>query len=365
MNFTSTRDIDRKIEQTTNEIELTSFEKQFLSIRDEASKSFERLLRIKPIHRDHPIISSSYDKRRERQQRNRKDPASIVSLTKQFSETLKNISLGQGGAFENDRVRCFLDLGYYPGGFSVWLLSNNPTSQGVGIDSIPLDERVNNDALLENAHRYVIRAGDIIAMVLQAVENGVDPIIPLDAKEGDEALPNQYDLVIGAAFPTLKGRLPWWIRPQLVLSQLLIILVNTAEGGAAILHVNTKPFCWMAEVIAVLWECFGEVKAVAGGVHKKSSSCYLVCSRFCGSNEAIEKYGTNINAMLGHLRTHSQAEGSQDEEDPEISMETLSGRSHDEVLKEERHKVALLLKEQWDEQYQEMYDNLAKTIHSR
>ncbi|KAK7691466.1 hypothetical protein QCA50_004865 [Cerrena zonata] len=335
MSFSSVEVLNQAIKDAEVQIPLTSFETRFLHHQDDASKSLKRLLVIKEIHRNHPAISKGYDERRKLQEDNTNDLAFITDLTKQYSGTLEQISLGQGGALGNDRVHCFLDLGYFPGGFSSWLLENNPGAQGVGIDEKVLSELTSDTPLRTNAHRYTTVASDIITLVLQAVEDGNDPIIPLGAKDGDTAVSNQYDLVIGCAFPgprspKPRGDIPWSTRPKLVLAQLLIILTNTKEGGRAILHINTKPFAWIAEVIGVLWACFADVGATGVSTHKKSTSCYLICSGFRGPNDDTQTYKEQIRSMLYRLKSHPQEDGATD--DPEQMMQTLSGRSLNNVF---------------------------------
>ena len=365
MSFRSIEDLNRAIRNAQIDVKLTSFEQRFLETGDEASKSFARLLKIKPIHRNDPKIKRAYDKAREAQPSNTTKPEFFQTLAKQFSITLEKISLDQGGALQEDRVHRFLDLGYFPGGFSTWLLANNPHAKGVGVNK---ETPTVNQTLAAERDRYTIVTADITTLVLQAAENGRDTIIPLDANDGDDTeAPHQYDLVVGGAFPDIRkakpeGDLLWWLRPQLVLSQLLIILTHTRKGGFAILHINTKPFAWMAEVVGILWATFAKVESTKGTTHLKITTGYLVCSECCGENEDTERYIRQIKTMLGHLEICSREEQAADEYDNELLIETLSGRTFDDIFSAEYQKVIGLFHPLWEKQYSKLYENMKGNI---
>ncbi|CAL1711028.1 unnamed protein product [Somion occarium] len=350
--ITSIAELNVTLRRARVTIPVTSFEQKFLDLPDKSvAEPFRRLLIIKPLSRNDPGVIEFCNKQRERQQTQQ-----TSFYVERYQRTIAAISQDQGGIFEGNRVRRFFDLGYSPGGFSSWLLNRNPSARGVGID-----KNASEGSMLENeAGRYTIRTEDIITLVLQSVENGEDPIIPLAANDGDGSA-NHYDLVIAGAFPVGEGHIEWWIRLQLVLSQLLLVLINTTQGGASIILVNTKPFCWMAEEIGILRHSFEQLTAKKGDTHKKSSSCYLICTGFRASMEDVQKYGAWIKKMLVRLQARSREEGAGRVFDAELTMPTISGRTFDEIFDSEHQKVLELFTEPWNIQYKAlkgMFENI-------
>lgn len=78
-------------------------------------------------------------------------------------------------------------------------------------------------------------------------------------------------------------------RAQLILGQILMVLTNIADGGHAVVVINTKAVRWIIETVALLRRCFETVVAAKGAkLHRQRSSCYLLCTGFCASAEERE-----------------------------------------------------------------------------
>lgn len=249
----------------------------------------------------------------------------LLSFSRAFSDI--NVQL-PNHPFGDDKVKTFLDLGFSPGGFSSWLIDNNPLYRGgLGVTlpdtratyTRPDENRV-WDARALRSRSYEMKFGDINEFVEGCINEGKEPWINL--KDHSDTLGTGlgtrhegYDLVIAGAFPTLEGRIPILRRAQLALSQLYIALTNTRPGGSCVMVCNTKTFSWILEIIGVLRRAFESVTALKGKLlHSTRSSCYLVCQGFrrrigdgdggVGNSEGtdVDEYKQRVRDVLGWIK---------------------------------------------------------------
>lgn len=249
----------------------------------------------------------------------------LLSFSRAFSDINEQLP---NHPFGDDKVKTFLDLGFSPGGFSSWLIENNPLYRGgLGI-TLPdakaayarPDENKVWAAKALKSRNYGMRFGDINEFVEGCINEGKEPWINLKVNSdtlgiGLDTRHEGYDLVIAGAFPTLEGRIPILRRAQLALSQLYIVLTNTRPGGSCVMVCNTKTFSWILEVIGVLRRAFESVTALKGKLlHSTRSSCYLVCQGFrrrigdgdggVGNSEGtdVDDYKQQVQDVLGWIK---------------------------------------------------------------
>lgn len=249
----------------------------------------------------------------------------LLSFSRAFSDINEQLP---NHPFGDDKVKTFLDLGFSPGGFSSWLIDNNPLYRGgLGV-TLPdaratymrPDENRVWDARALRSRNYEMKFGDINQFVEGCIDEGKEPWINLKVHSdtlgiGLGTRHEGYDLVIAGAFPTLEGRIPILRRAQLALSQLLIVLTNTRLGGSCVMVCNTKTFSWILEIIGVLRRAFESVTALKGKLlHSTRSSCYLVCQRYrrgigdgdegVGNSEGtdVDEYKRRVRDVLGWIK---------------------------------------------------------------
>jgi hypothetical protein len=153
-----------------------------------------------------------------------------------------------GGLFSGRRVRAFLDLGCAPGGFSLFLLKNNPGARGVGV-TLPGIPLVSHGRPLADPSRYQVQHRDITITNFDPM-SFTAPAQWLGLERGG------YDMIIAGVFPTGQ-RISAIARARLAFTQLHTILCNLQEAATCVIVVNTKPLLWIAEMFGILgsrWE---------------------------------------------------------------------------------------------------------------
>lgn len=278
----------------------------------------------------------------------------------------------------------FLDLGCSPGGFSSWLIRHNYNARGLGI-TLP-DEDAKFPMIFPDSDpdrtRYQIIHKDLISLALESVSTAQNPLAPVREEQDNKP----YDLVIGGAFPTLEGQIPWWLRVQLVLAQILILFSNIRQGGDFILVINTKPFLWVVEVIGILRRSFHKVEAMKGRrLHAVRTSCYIVCTGFCASDAEVETYQQRLRESLTHLETLLHAARTNDANSPQVLVTmcgrsgialmphgnpeedilSLLGTSMDEVFDTEHQFILALFEPLWRTQYDAIYTDFANELKDK
>lgn len=196
------------------------------------SRVLSRLIYIKYLYGSQPSTEEHFCKARQAYH----EIDSRVHLN-QYSRMFGEINEDAGSPFGPGRVQRFLDLGCSPGGFSEWLLANNPGATGTGVTLSDVEARwVMNirDTLLED-HRYDLRFDDVIRLAMTEVSS-VSPVVdgsPVNLPSlSHSAFGTQsFDLIIAGAFPTLTGGVRIAYRAQLILSQIYFILRHLTVGG--------------------------------------------------------------------------------------------------------------------------------------
>ena len=357
---------------------LTSFEQRFLVV----CPIYSHLLYIKRFFREHPGVDEGFKSRRTKQmQITLSNPQ--PHFREGFEKVFKELNSHSKFAFSRGKIARFLDLGCSPGGFSNQLLKDNPRAQGVGMTlpdeqaKIPLATK--GTCLTQD--RYHVHYENIITYTLRFIAQEQNPVVPLTA-EGPIEL---YDAVIAGAFPTLEGRVRWWLRIQLVLSQILIVFSNVAPGGNAVILVNIKPFRWLAEVFRMLRLSFEEVTATKSkNLHNIRTSCYLVCKRFKASQEQVNEYTGILRRVLVVLeRIAEERRLGQSEARPKVEVEDTTAEaserifpthrsdsdmphlfpdSEEDIFNSEHPFMLSLMEPLWALQYNAIHDELATVL---
>ncbi|KAJ3481488.1 hypothetical protein NLI96_g7632 [Meripilus lineatus] len=354
---------------------LTSFERRFV----EVSRIHGHLLHIKQFYREHPAIEEKFKTRRSKQLSNTSVSASKSFFRIGFEKVFDEIDRHSGQIFRNGRVCRFLDLGCSPGGFSNWLLKHNKEARGVGM-TLP-DEHAKFTLAAEGTHlteeRYRVHYESIISYSMDFISRGENPTVPLVQDELAEA----YDVVIAGAFPTLEGHVPWWLRIQLVLSQILMIFANIDQGGNSVIVINSKPYRWLVEAMRMLRLSFENVTATKGKtLHDIRTSCYLVCRGFRATQQQTQEYTGILRRVMEELQRLGERqrvpEGEEETGCTKMGVSGISfagGRSEkdtpllfpdsdDEVFGSESRFVLDLLQPLWAAQYNAIRDDLQKTL---
>lgn len=369
---TSITELDMMIRRSEASLEslpvrLTPFERRFA----EVSSAHRQLLCMKRIYGSHPTVDAAYATRRSRQLAGACLPPTMYR--EGYESIISDISRGLDNAFDNGRVRCFLDLGFSPGGFSNWLLTNNPNASGVGI-TLP-DTQAGYHFIPEGAlgmpDRFRPLFDNLITLTQNSLSNGTNPIDPLLSDNGRDC--QGFDFILAGAFPTLEGRVPWYHRVQLALSQLYIVFFNLLNDGSAIFVINTKPYKWQVEVLGMLKTCFRSVVTVKGVMHKTRTSCYVVCTGFEKSdrvgNDTITQYQRSLREALITLK--DIAEAGDDVSDCELEgdrlgheavMPSVSGRNDDDIFDTESQFILDLLEPCWKYQFDAIRNDFKATL---
>lgn len=347
-----------------------SLESRFL----EASPVHSRLRHLKQLYGAHPSIEERFNYRKYLHSTNADTLANMRSYHRvlaQMAASLKTPQFAQGG------LKRFLDLGCSPGGFSNWLLENNKDARGIGI-TLP-DEEARWAMVVEGTElegqRYELRFADLISLVNASIAKGENPTTSANTDSGlsleSKLIP--FDLVIAGAFPTLaEGRVSTRYRIQLALSQLLILFCSLRRGGDAIIVTNTKTKGWIVEITALLRRCFSAIAAGKGSyLHAERSSCYLVCTDFCATDDQI---ADSIQILKNALARVGGVEDKQPVLDREGCEEIDEGEKWRELLQfsnwtveelfEAEHRFLLdLFEPVWQKQHDAIYNSFVRMLN--
>lgn len=335
---------------------LSSFEQRFAQI----SVAHRQSLHIKKLYGSHPTVERRFDDTRENHRAGASSPN--PKYRKGYEGVLSEISQGLGNVLGDGRVRCFLDLGFSPGGFSNWLLTNNPQSSGVGI-TLPESEAgyvYQPYEQLTQQSRFTPVFADIVTVTQQSLNNGVNPVDSVLSGNGNGRA--RFDLIIAGAIPTLQGRMRWYQHVQLALSQLYIVLLNLQNNGNAIFVIKTKAFKWQVEMLSILRKCFASVETVKEPMHKTRSSCYVVCKGFKRSNGSESNVAQYVQTLCTVLWTLGEIAAARAEVNPETAMPPLSGYNDDNLFNEEYQFVLRLFEPRWQDQYNAIREEFRKVL---
>ncbi|KAI0700283.1 hypothetical protein BC835DRAFT_1412088 [Cytidiella melzeri] len=346
----------------------TTFEQSFI----QESPILAQLLYIKRLYSKHPMTEERFSS-----MKSTKPPDSDVHL-KKYMDAFKSLNQQMGSPFGPSLVDSFLDLGCSPGGFSNWLVSNNPRATGLGV-TLPNSEAswpMKQKGTPLDSSRYELRFANIVDLAMDS--------------DSWVLRPEGFELVLACAFPSFQ-RVSLLQRVQLVMSEILLMLVNIKDNGNAVVLVNSKTFPWVAVVVTLLRRCFTLVRAGKGhALHKERSSCYLVCTGFCASRDTREEFIAQVNDSLDTIRDVLQKRQASKRFSPETGTQVgtddadakedvddyyypdgtttsrhllrLFGRS-DEVLPDEELKYFLALFEPvWKSQYDSIHFSYCKGI---
>ena len=263
--------------------ELNIFERNFFQ-----SSVYPRLRSIKREYGQDPRIDARFEFNRKHYNFR----SLSLESRDQFETIFSAINHTVGDIFVGGNIKVFLDLGCAPGGFSKFVLENNPDSQGFGI-TLPTIALQKTGVL--SSSRYTVDTADITKINFEAYR----PPHKRLAKTG-------YDLIIAGAFPT--GTLITAVeRATLALSQLHIMLSYLQDGGTCVMVAGTKAFLWNIEMFAVLRRVFQSViPAKHGKIHADRSSCYFVCQGFGKGSEEVRDMMYRVKRALDVLKTLDQ-----------------------------------------------------------
>ncbi|KAH9924131.1 hypothetical protein B0H21DRAFT_152602 [Amylocystis lapponica] len=370
-------DVDRIISNEEPPISLTHNLNSHELFFWEHSIQHRRLLHIKHLFRTHPAVDAQFNERSNKYSQSSYTETMLLVYLRSYERAFVEVNRANAGCFDGGRVRKFLDLGCSPGGTSYWLLKANRDAIGLGL-TLPDEEAkfpMSGKPAAIGRKRYLVRYENIITLAMGAVAEGLNPVVKLDEDLGYGVVfadlnDHPYDLVIAGAFPTLEGQIPWWLRVQLLLSQVLIIMSNVAPDGACVVVINTKPFMWVVDLIGMLRASFLSVAACKSGrFHAKRSSCYIVCRGFRATEQDVRDYTSRIRAALQHL-DHVAYESRLDggEADTKLGvpgvvpqglrtasgyedLPLLSGQSASSIFQAQSRFVLDLFEPMWDAQF--------------
>ncbi|EED82245.1 predicted protein [Postia placenta Mad-698-R] len=374
--FTSIHEVDSFIAQSLDiqldedGVDVKRLEGRFWN----ESVLYRRLRLLKQIYGQNPAVDKRFDSNRQAHLRrinenrdtiprdSHMENGSHIRIHAQaFEYGFSAINNANSRCFGGGRIVRFLDLGCSPGGFSSWLLKNNPGVEGVGI-TLP-DERSQFPLQIDPAFltigKYQVRYADIIDIVSVSPGDGALPII-----ESKHSLRQPYDLVIAGAFPTMQDSTPWGYRTQLLVAQVFLIIANTAPGGSAIVLIKTKPILLHLDIIGLLRQAFDSISAhKAGKLHAVRSSCYLVCRGFHASAEEIERMAGKLRYALQWLGEKALAMSSETGGSSTAGYNfLLSADSPEQVFDTNDRFVLNLLRPVWKSQYDAIHTDLAKVL---
>ncbi|KAI0821506.1 hypothetical protein BC629DRAFT_1587764 [Irpex lacteus] len=234
------------------------------------SSTLVRLLYIKELYAGHPTTEERF-----RRIKSTTYPGNKAGVHSQkYSDAFQSMNKAMDLPFGSNKVKRFLDLGCSPGGFSNWLLIRMLQAS----ESLCQTRQRDISQLAMNTDKFILG-------------------------------PEPFDLVLGCAFPTCLDIQPVQ-RIHLVLSELLIMLVNISDGGSAVILVNSKPFAWIMEVVAVLRRCFRNIEAGKGkNLHQERSSCYLICTYFCATPDEKTAFIAKVQRALDKIRETLENQG--------------------------------------------------------
>ena len=261
--------------------DLNIFERHFFH-----TSVYPRLRAVKREYGEDPRIDARFEFKRKHY-----NFQSLSTKSRDQFETIFatiNHTLG-GGVFVGGNIKLFLDLGCAPGGFSKFILENNPNSRGLGI-TLPTIPLLKTGVL--SSSRYTVDTADITKINFGAYRAPHKRL----AETG-------YDLIIAGAFPTGMS-ITSGERATLALSQLHVVLSYLQDGGTCVMVAGTKPWLWTIEMFAVLRRVFQSVTpAKHGKIHADRSSCYFVCRGFRKGSEEIEDMKCKVKRALDVLKT--------------------------------------------------------------
>ncbi|GJE92493.1 FtsJ-like methyltransferase [Phanerochaete sordida] len=331
----------------------------------DTSRQLSRLRVITHFYGAHPASQQKYVP-----QRKGRNPTRGLGHLKTFEQVFADISRTHSGGklFGFGKVKRFLDLGCSPGGFSNWILGNNPRADGVGI-TLP-DERAQWSMVVAGTHleksRYETRFADIVSLAMDAAESDERPVIPI--KQDSSSTEPAYDLVIAGAFPSMNENIHLTTRIQLAYGQLLILINNLKPGGNAVVVVTTRAHRWVIEEMALLRQCFAKVSTGKGRyVHQERSSCYLVCTDFRATQEQIAELNQKIRETLRHVsKTQAELDAGEDGRgwDKLLTLVDISGKTEDELFEDERQFVLDFFEPMWQKQFETKYNNFVKLLNN-
>ncbi|OCH88070.1 hypothetical protein OBBRIDRAFT_735136 [Obba rivulosa] len=373
-------DVDAFIEKgpvpTHATVSLNPLELRFL----ERSRIQGKLLYLKCLFREHPAVEQHFTAIRECQL-HAAPSAGRVHL-RSYEHAFGELDRTCGGCFGGGKIRTFLDLGCSPGGFSSWILKHNRSATGVGITLPDADAKwAMPDDMISMPDRYRVQFDDLNNLTMCAITEGREPLIDQTNQASSAPTHGGFDLVIAGAFPTLSGRISWFVRARLFFSQLLIVLSNLAQGGSCVVCINAKPFLWIVDAIGMLRRYFTDIGASkAGKLHSVRTSCYLVCRNFGASEEELQLCTSWLHDVLRRLdgmsetpadapdtgSPHTEEDDRQDEEQdgesPEGSLPLFGGASMSEIFDMQHRFVLDLFEPIWALQYNSIRDRFAQVL---
>ncbi|KAJ3154613.1 hypothetical protein HDU89_007851 [Geranomyces variabilis] len=229
----------------------------------------------------------------------------------QFKGAMDEVDAQSGGKLRDGGVKVFLDLGCAPGGFSKWVLEQNPEARGMGVTLPP--EVGGLPMIMEGVLQDETRYGCIYRDVTDRPAE-ISYAHPADSKEraAVDCSPPQCDLVIAGSIyrdehtadPSRTGPPPvrQRARQTLIFSQLLAALRNLQPGGTLVVVSNMKPHLHNLEILCFLKEVFGSLVPVKPKqVHTIRSSFYLVALDFnldaANARKAFARLEANLETI--------------------------------------------------------------------
>jgi SAM-dependent methyltransferase len=272
-----------------------------------------------------------------------------------FTKAMREINYHTNfSVVSNDRVRRFLDLGCAPGGFSRWIIKNNPSCTGVGFTLPPELGGFKMEFDSPGQYKYFYQDITDQPQLINYLSND-------DERTKSGSL---FDLCIAGCifrYPetdisSYDSRALWSPDRQfLQYSQLLVALTNLQQGGTLILVCNIRAHLYQIEIICSLSCCFEHLVPVKPKhVHAIRSSYYLVAVNYKPKEtkklNLLERLQTAMNLI-------KNADTNFDFNEPLI----LNG-SHDQILTRWRLFALEHYQPMWEAQATAIEQDLSRVI---
>ena len=139
---------------------LTSFELPFVT----DSLPLRQLMAMRHICRQSEDVIRIYREHDEANRAAHRLDATPPWHFQGYQHAFQQINVRSDGAFSENRVRRFLDLGCAPGAFATWILQNNAAARGIGITLSPDAGGIRPQVDPTFSERLEVRFADVVKL---------------------------------------------------------------------------------------------------------------------------------------------------------------------------------------------------------
>lgn len=256
----------------------------------QSSRALRDLVRAKKLYKEDPQIDARFAERKLND--GKALPEMYLGI---YKKAMREIDFHTDfSLISRDRIKRFLDLGCAPGGFSRWILENNPSCTGLGFTLPPALGGFRVEFTSPGRYEYFYRD----------ITDKPELICYQDNVDGTTG--PQFDLCIaGCTYRSTETSTSNWdsvalwshSRQRLLYCQLLAALTNLQVGGTLIMVCNLGPHISKIEIICLLSYCFEHLLPIKPKTVRGIRSSYYLVGR---NYKPEETHKTNL---LERLRT--------------------------------------------------------------